>query len=124
MDRPEQDVDRRFKVWDAMSEFYLDKELSDRDIEWVAKVCAESPYSVSELDHIMFAEVWPAVASNLASYAGEWAGFNEAWLKQEILEKAHRTSLLPWWTNPFKAFFWNGKWSVVRARVRSKRKEL
>jgi hypothetical protein len=120
MERPELDVDRRFRVWDAMSEMYLDNELTERNIEWIAKVCADSPYTLRELDQIMFCEVWPVLASNLLSYVGEWRGFDAEWLKRTILEKCRTTYLLPWWMNPIKLIFW-WKWFAVRARVKSKR---
>lgn len=59
-----------------MSVFYLDTELTDFTIEYIAKICAESTYSIEEIEKIMFTEVWPAFIGNLWSVAGEWGGGN------------------------------------------------
>ena len=79
MKPPNDDVEFRAPVWQALGEFFLDNE---PQLEYVVRVCAESPYSLKELDQILFSEVWPALSPNLASMAGEWAGWNRDWLSK------------------------------------------
>jgi hypothetical protein len=40
-----------------MTALYLDTELTDVTLSYVARVCAASPYSKRELERIMFSEV-------------------------------------------------------------------
>jgi len=70
----------RLKVWGAWSEMFLDTELSDKDIERIAKILAESPFSRDELEHIYCKEVAPVCGPNLTLVAGEWGCFDSKWL--------------------------------------------
>ena len=45
---------------------------------------AASPHSVDERDAILREEVHPACLSNLFQVAGEWAGFDAAWLERHL----------------------------------------
>src|SRR5262249_41356948 len=40
--------------------------------------------SLEELQHILDIEVTPALQGNLLDIAGEWAGFDDAWVVREI----------------------------------------
>jgi hypothetical protein len=92
----------------------------ESDYQYIAKVCAESPYSLRELDRIMFCEAWPALIANLYSMAGEWSGWNEEFLVNRILSK-YRLRLHIWWRlNPLKLFYcW--KWGHVKSLVKRHR---
>jgi hypothetical protein len=59
----------------------------------MAKVLAQSPYSLAELREIELWEVAPVVGSNLLSVAGEWAGFAPDWLFAACEKRAERRSL-------------------------------
>ena len=85
---PEQDVERRRPIWDALQMLLMD---TDTALErpHVARVCAESDYTMEELEEIWFAEVFPALRWNLLDVAGEWAGIEIEALTQRILA-AHR----------------------------------
>ncbi|GAA4790109.1 hypothetical protein GCM10023307_14230 [Lysobacter hankyongensis] len=77
------DRDARIPVWIALSELYLDTDVSVfRDA--IAETLAASPYSVDDLRDILMDDVHPALHANLMSVAGEWAGFDEAWLIERI----------------------------------------
>lgn len=82
---PQDDLQCRTPVWVAMAELYLDTELTDSTIYYIARTCASSPYSERELERIMFAEVWPALCPNLLDVAGEWAGWDEDFVQQKVL---------------------------------------
>ncbi|MEI7732535.1 MAG: hypothetical protein WCO56_23390 [Verrucomicrobiota bacterium] len=89
------EFERRKPVWKAFSEFWLDTELQDEDLQRIANIAAASGYTVAELRDIYLYEVAPVVSPNLLTVAGEWAGFDEEWLCTEARKHAeHRTILL------------------------------
>jgi len=103
-----------------MTDFYLDTELTDATISYIAKTCATSPYSIRELERIMFTEVWPAFLPNLLSVAGEWAGWQEEFIKSQILECYRPRFYLSWKLDPLKRLFCK-HWSTVEQQVVSAR---
>jgi hypothetical protein len=113
-----QDIDSRLPVWDALSSLFLDTDTSLlRD--WRAKTLAASPYSLNELDTILSDEVTPVCMWNLASVAGEWAGFDPEWLKERILRQPARPR---WWSFISRRSALNDKeWRRTRELVESLR---
>lgn len=97
MSVPSADLDRRRPVWDALSELFLDTELREPDIRRIAKVAADSGYSHDELEGILYDELFPILIWNLRSPAGEWVGFDPAWLEQRILARERRRFRCPRW---------------------------
>lgn len=77
----------REPVWLALSEFWLDTELDPLDYERIAEVLAKSPYSVLELKEIERYEVAPVLWANAISVAGEWTGWEPAFLNEACTEK-------------------------------------
>ncbi|WP_131655680.1 DUF7079 family protein [Methylocucumis oryzae] len=78
------DLAAREPVWEALSELFLDTDTA------LSRCCraeqlAMSPYSIAQLEIILVEEVYPVCKHNLCSVAGEWAGFNQEWLKTKIL---------------------------------------
>ena len=80
------EISKRKPVWLVLSEFYLDTELRDADFQRISKILKESGYSLKELKRINYEEVAPVVSPNTYSVAGEWTGFNEEWLIEEIVK--------------------------------------
>jgi hypothetical protein len=80
----------RLPVWQALSEFWLDTELDDGALASIARTLAASPYSLDDLEAIHLHEVAPALHANLASVAGEWAGFDLQLLQQRCQAHALR----------------------------------
>ena len=119
---PADDLENRTPVWVAMTDFYLDTELTDTMISYVARVCAVSPYSMRELEKIMFVEVWPAFLPNLLSFAGEWAGWESKFVQQRILECYKPRLYFSWRINPLKRWFCK-KWAAVEELVVMNRHE-
>lgn len=66
----ENQILERMPVWEALSELFLDDELSQEDCQRMASVLAGSRYSVKELQEILRHEVYPACALNLICVAG------------------------------------------------------
>ena len=95
MQSPEQDVKDRFPIWDRMQMLWMDVD-PEGEIDFIARVCAESKYSTSELEQIYWNEVMPAVSFNLrfGNFIPEWTGFNEKFLLERIMEK-HRFGKRP-----------------------------
>lgn len=73
-------------VWAALSELYLDTELQESDLEYIALVLLKSPFSFEEIKNIDQYEVFPVLFSNLLNPAGEWAGFEEKILVKNIMK--------------------------------------
>ena len=84
------DIPARKPVWNALSELWLDIELTNEDLERIAEVMDRSEYSIPTLREIYLFEVAPIVSSNLFSVAGEWAGFDEDWLYSKIIRCCKR----------------------------------
>jgi len=86
------DLERRKPIWIALSEFYLDTELSDSALRHIAFTFLDSPYTLDEVRVINKYEVFPLLQANLLSPAGIWAGFDEDWLVEKITARLkHRT---------------------------------
>jgi hypothetical protein len=87
-------VEKRMPVWSALSELFLDTELHHADRERIAAMLAASPYSEEKLEEILRFEVTPTLRANLLSIAGEWAGFDEAWLREKLTPRIDKRPFL------------------------------
>jgi hypothetical protein len=83
------EIEVRRPVWDALSTLFLDTDVS-LDLEHRARTLAASPYSIVELERILVDEVFPVCSWNLLSVAGEWAGFDQGWLEEKIMNRMRR----------------------------------
>ncbi len=72
------DLETRRKIWTALSDFYLDTELTDMDLTRTSIVFKDSGLTMNEIKDINYHEVGPLLIHNLRSVAGVWSGFNEA----------------------------------------------
>lgn len=101
-------LNERKPIWISLSEFYLDTELDKKDFRNIAFKIIESPYSLEEVKRINKYEVFPILQRNLLSVAGEWVGFNEKWLVEEIIKNIENSSLLKKIKNEldYKMFKW------------------
>ena len=80
------DLANRSPVWEALSDLFLDTDVS-LSRAWRASLLAASPYSIDDLERILIDEVYPICKYNLLSGAGEWAWFDQAWLEGRILRR-------------------------------------
>jgi hypothetical protein len=92
-----EDVSDRRPVWEVLSFLFLDTELESNNFEEIVTALAQSPYSIKEIEDILFDEVYPICIWNLRSLAGVWAGFDIDWLESAILNRAESTFKLPRW---------------------------
>lgn len=86
----QEEISKRKPIWLALSEFYLDTELNEADFKRIAEILKESGYSFRELKQINYEEVAPVVSPNTLTVAGEWSGFDEEWLIEEIVKKINQ----------------------------------
>jgi len=96
MASPDQEIERRRPVWDALSSFFLDTELDDEQHRDIAQAIVASGYSPSEIHAILWEELYPVVESNLRNQFGVWQGFDLDWMQQQILSGIHRRTLPMW----------------------------
>jgi hypothetical protein len=74
----------RLKIWQALSERFLDTEVNDITFAYIARVVIETGYSAKQVHDILWGEVFPVLESNLRSIAGEWAGWPDDWLLEHL----------------------------------------
>ena len=87
-----EELERRRPVWSALSDLFLDTEVRPAHA-WRARVCARSGLDLPALRAIFDDELHPLLYSNLLSIAGEWAGFDDAWLEGAIVSRRARPGL-------------------------------
>ena len=90
----EAEIERRQPVWAALSDLWLDTELTENDLQRIAGVMKKSGYSIDKLRDIYLFEVAPVVFLNLLTVAGEWAGFDEEWLFARAAKRAKKRNLI------------------------------
>lgn len=66
----------REDVWWAISDLFLDTELSEQDFAQMAANLADSPFTIDELNSIFENEVAPVLHGNLKQVAGVWGSFD------------------------------------------------
>ena len=107
----------RKPLWVALSDLFLDTELQDHDLTFIAKKMHESAYSLEALHDILMLEVFPVCIANLHSVAGEWAGFNENWVIETIVS-AKRPNCFRRWMNRRSFWMIKGDWESVVERFK------
>lgn len=71
-------------LWIALSDLFLDTELSENDLICLAKKIKESLLPIEDVKEILMEEVLPVCIPNMKIVAGEWEAFNEDWLVDSI----------------------------------------
>ena len=87
---PVPEPDRRWLVWQALADMYLDTELQPYELRYIAEICVASEFSWLEIKQINYDEVAPALWFNLHDVVGEWAGWDEEWLRVAAHGLLHR----------------------------------
>lgn len=117
----ESNINERMPVWMALSEFFLDTTLDEKDIDRIANILAASPYSEQKIEEILHFEIYPVCKWNLFDIAGEWAGFDEQWIREKVSRRYDK--------RPFFNFgIWNGAifrkpWKAVRQKIKAIRQK-
>jgi len=104
----------------ALSALYLDTELDEGAHRAIARALVETSLSVDALDRLLRADVHPALWMNMASVAGVWTAFDEAWLLEKV--RARRRARLRWPTSLVPLFsLVEDDWRRVRGLVVAER---
>lgn len=118
---PQDDLEQRRPVWDALSELFLDTQLSDADFTYLARVLAQSPYTDAQLAAIYQAEVEPVCESNVSMVPGYWSGFPDGWVEAAILSRGlDATRVLADLRATSKSIAWG--WRGLQQRVLEQRR--
>ena len=119
---PEEDLERRRPLWQALSDLFLDDETTADTLSYIALVAASSAYTEDEIEAIYRREVAPAVAGNFFDPAGVWGCFNPVILERWILE---RCSLGYWFSRlivaPLPLWILRHDWRRVKILVARER---
>jgi hypothetical protein len=99
-----QTIENRRLIWTALSEFYLDTELTKRDFDRISIVFLNSGLHIKDIKEIDLIEVFPFLQPNLLNIAGEWAGFDEDLLLTECEKRYKRRNYI---FHRFSCRFWN-----------------
>jgi hypothetical protein len=103
----EAEIQARLPVWDAIADLYLDNVVDERVVDYIARTLAASPFSVDELEAIHRYEVAPVVHPNLKIVAGEWAGWGEEWLRDNVVPHVARSGRFSrWWADTRLGRWW------------------
>lgn len=78
------DFETRKTLWLALSELYLDTEISESTLYSIEKAAKKNDVSFETLFKINKEEVFPVLFKNGLSVAGVWTGFDESWLIETI----------------------------------------
>jgi mRNA interferase MazF len=85
-----EDLVRRRPVWEALSDLFLDTELTESFYRFIARRIIESGYTPAEVHSILWGEVFPVIEFNLRHPAGVWEGFRGDWLQEQILDSGKK----------------------------------
>ena len=89
-----------------MSELFLDVGTPSMALDHVARFCARSPYSLSQLDSILFDEMWLVFRVNFWSAAGVWAGWSQEDVQQiKLRPRPRHRRIVPWMLNPAQLLY-------------------
>jgi hypothetical protein len=110
------DVENRRPVWEALSDMFLDTDVSLFREARINRLAA-SPYSISELELILVKEVYPVCVGNLLCIAGEWAGFDEKWLEEQILRRSHSRKLFRVFNLGRLTVLHSSEWRATKAGI-------
>lgn len=115
----------RKPIWVALSDLFLDTDVT-LSYDYIVRVCAESRYTTEELKFILDNEVAPAVSDNLLSVAGEWAGFDEEWLVNTIINTSTKSSIGSFFFKPAKNIGFRkyilSHWENIEPKITERRK--
>tara|TARA_R110002072_G_scaffold174802_19_gene330605 strand:- start:19891 stop:20259 length:369 start_codon:yes stop_codon:yes gene_type:complete len=88
------DFETRKTLWLALSELYLDTEISESTLYSIEKAAKKNDVSFETLFKINKEEVFPVLFKNGLSVAGVWTGFDESWLIETISKSLKKNNCI------------------------------
>lgn len=117
-----EDLLRRRWIWQALSDLFLDDEITEDTLQYIARIAAECGYTQEDLESIYRREVAPAVGFNLLDAAGTWGYFDTVWLEERILRPSGSGSWLDrWLLAPLAVSLLRSEWKRLRALLEEQR---
>ena len=113
----------------VLSDLFRDTELTDADIAYIIRTLQSLDIPIPALYNILRYDLFPILYPNLLSVAGEWAGFDRAWLLESIkhARKArvqHDGTFRGWVEHITMSFKWAvisyvfwSHWCIIRDRI-------
>ena len=89
----DRDIDLRLPAWCALSELFVDMELDDLRIAWIARSLSATPFDANALDIILRREVAPFFIGNI--FAWNWTGWSPENVKEMMLGHLQRRAAWP-----------------------------
>jgi hypothetical protein len=86
------EIERRKPLWVAFSRLFLDTDIDDMYLEYVARLIVQSRFSIEEVREIFFTEVYPVCVTENFRAAGAWAALDKEFLFREIQERLRSPS--------------------------------
>ncbi|EEA01037.1 hypothetical protein BH160DRAFT_3650 [Burkholderia sp. H160] len=105
-----EDLERRRRVWEAMSYLFLDTE-TRWDVPFIARNCAESGYDDVTLERIFWIEVFREAIGNMLSIFGEWRALD---LGEATLIGRAQAGRVPWLRRQLWGGMVKSEWCSVR----------
>jgi hypothetical protein len=105
------DIENRKQIWIALSEFYLDTQLTHEDFDRISTIFQSSGLHINDIKEIDLLEVFPLLQTNLVSATGSWAGFDEDWLVAECKRRYKRRNNV---LHKLGCKFWNSLFYSMR----------
>ena len=84
------DIERKLPRWTALADLFLDTEIDDATRQAIARAVRASDLDIPSVEAILKDEVLPAFAFNLMQVSGEWAGWDEAQVREIMLRSLVR----------------------------------
>lgn len=116
----EGDAAPRIEVWEAMAAHFLDTE-TRHDIPLTALACVRAGLSPRAAAEVWWDEVAPALAGNLWSTTGEWAGWDRDWLAAHIEQVRSRRPgprrILDWLSSRVAGGASRGVWRSIEGTI-------
>lgn len=91
--------DNRADVWVALSELFIDTQLTGIDKARIVDKLKKTGYTLSETEQILEDEVFPAFSNNLLAVTGNWSGWPEDEVKQKVTKQLNSSASnsFKWW---------------------------
>jgi hypothetical protein len=120
----EDEIAARMPLWCALSDLFLDTQMQRQDYEAIARAAREGGFSVEQVRDIFEHEVFPALAFNLMSVAGEWAGFDPDFVRERILLTLGRPQATRFLTGGLKKQLLAEEWPRMLAVMEGREPDL
>lgn len=120
----EDEIEARMPLWCALSELFLDTQLQRQDYEAIAVAARAGGFSAEQVRDILEREVFPALVFNLMQVAGEWAGFDPAFVRERILLTLGRPQAARFFTGGVKKRLMAEEWPRILAVLDGREPDL